>query len=138
MALYVADIAENHIRGGLGAIFPLVMYIGMFIMFILGSYVDYFVVSIISGIIPLLAFLLMFILPETPHYLTERKKFDAALKSLMFYRTCYPDSSIEEIKKVEDEFEMIKNGVANVTSNRVQCKDFSKFFLIKISKASEF
>lgn len=128
MALYTADIAENQIRGGLGAVFPLVMYSGMLIMFIMGSYINFFTISIISGIIPLIAFLLMFILPETPHFLIQRNKFDQALKSLMFYRTCYADSSIEEIKKVEDEFEMIKNGIANITADKVQCKDFSKAF----------
>ncbi|CAG9801730.1 unnamed protein product [Chironomus riparius] len=124
LSLYIADIAENNIRGGLGSIFPLVMYTGMLIMFIMGSYINYFVVSGLSAIIPILAYFLMFRLPETPHFLIQRNKFDEAIKSLKFYRTCHAESSVEEIKKVEDEFEMMKIAIQNANSENVQWKDF--------------
>ncbi|XP_070508196.1 facilitated trehalose transporter Tret1-like [Chironomus tepperi] len=124
LSLYIADIAENNIRGGLGSIFPLIMYTGMLIMFIMGSYMNYFVVSGLSATIPIAAYFLMLRLPETPHFLIQRMKYDEALKSLKFYRTLHPKSSEEEIKKVEDEFEMMKIAVENATSETVQWSDF--------------
>lgn len=125
LSLYIAEIAENKIRGGLTSIFPLVMYTGMFIMFIMGSYINYFVVSGIAAIVPISAYFLMFRLPETPHFLIQRKKIDEALQSLKFYRSCHAESSVEEIQKVEDEFETMKIAVLNATSEQVQWKDFS-------------
>lgn len=127
LGLYTADISENHLRGGLSSIFPLTMYGGMLIMLILATYLDYFVLPLIGLVFPSLGFLLMFFLPETPHFLIEKKKYDEAFKSLKFYRSCNSKTDNETVMNVEREFDSLKSGILNATTNKVEWADFSEF-----------
>ncbi|CAD7088656.1 unnamed protein product [Hermetia illucens] len=102
---YIADIADNKIRGTLGSAFMFAINGGMLSGYTLGAYVSY-------GLFPQILFgfsavclLVLFRLPETPQYLIKRKRYEDAEKSLNFYR------NIKQATKTEkDEFvEYLKN-----------------------------
>lgn len=131
MAIYIGEISENHVRGALGAIFAFAMYGGMLLIFALGAFLSFFTVPLTLLPLPIISFVLMLFLPETPHFLIQKEKYDEALESLKFYRNCR-DSDKIGIGKVKTELESLKTAVKNVQTNNVQLRDFGiKSFFIK-------
>lgn len=84
--MYAVEIAESEIRGSLGSYFQLLLTVGILCSYILGNYVNMFVLSIISAIAPLLFFAVFMFMPETPMYYLKKGKEDAARSSLLWLR----------------------------------------------------
>lgn len=72
MALYIADIADDRIRGALGSIQLLSRSIGYLAAFIAGAIVDYTIFPYIFIGIPIITFILTLFLPSSPQYLIRK------------------------------------------------------------------
>ncbi|CAG9858836.1 unnamed protein product [Phyllotreta striolata] len=94
---YIAEIADQKIRGFLSSIIYLMMLIGILTIYITGAYLPYYVPSIIGISLLLVELIIFSLLPETPYYLLYNNHKAAAEKSLAFYRG---NSSIS--KEIED------------------------------------
>lgn len=99
---YSSEIAENSIRGTLGASFQLLVITGILFSYVVGSALEsVFLLSIICGILPIFFGLVFIFMPESPFYLITKNKDEAGNKSLNWLRGSGFDSQaeVDEIKK---------------------------------------
>jgi MFS family permease len=121
--LFTGEIAESHVRGKLGAYFPLAMYGGMFLIFVFGTYLDFFTIPLVMMPFSVVFFVCMMFLPETPqHYLRKGENLKA-LESLKFYRTCRSDDS-----QIKLELESLRTSLNSVSGEKIGVKDFGEDF----------
>lgn len=69
--LFVAEIAEDSVRGSLGSLLVLSCNIGILLAFILGNYLSYDSQPIILAFVPIIFFFLFSFFPESPQYLMK-------------------------------------------------------------------
>lgn len=80
--VYTSEVTQPHLRGMLSALASVGISFGILSQYILGTFVTWQVLSAVSAIIPIAAFTLMCMMPETPNYLVARAKSEKAMKSL--------------------------------------------------------
>lgn len=83
---YTAEIAEKEIRGSLGSLVELLIVMGILFSYIVGSFVNVFWLSVVSGSIPLIFGAVFYFMPESPTYLVEKGKNQEAVKALKWLR----------------------------------------------------
>lgn len=80
--VYTSEITQPHLRGMLSALSAVAISVGVLFQYTIGSFTSWPVLAGISSIVPILAFLSMLLLPETPNYLISKLKEEQASKSL--------------------------------------------------------
>lgn len=123
LPLFIAEISENHIRGRLGSYLVLSLSTGILLAFVAGTYLSFFTVPLVLIILPTVYSVAVCQLPDTPTSLMSRKKPDAALKSLMFYRTHDKNDAVSA-NTLNDEFELLKQASENKDYEKVVLSDF--------------
>ncbi|CAD7088659.1 unnamed protein product [Hermetia illucens] len=107
---YVADIADNKIRGMLGSLLVMNFNGGILCGFILGSYLSYSLFPRIIIALSVIFAVLIFFLPDTPQYYIRRKKDHEALNSLKFYRN-FKATTKEECQEFNEHLANLKNQI---------------------------
>lgn len=69
--LFVAEIAEDSVRGSLGSLLVLNCNIGILIAFVLGNYLSYTTGVIVLASLPILFLIVFPFFPESPQYLMK-------------------------------------------------------------------
>ncbi|CRL04016.1 CLUMA_CG017134, isoform A [Clunio marinus] len=98
---YVAEITTPKLRGILAATGSFCIILGVFSQFLMGLYFDWKTITIFSTFAPLLAIVLLFFVPESPHWLILKKRDEEAKLSLMWLRGWH--KSYENVKKEFEE-----------------------------------
>lgn len=99
--MFIAEIAEDRIRGMLGSTLVFSCNMGILLMYILGGILPYATVPWILLVFPI-AFLAGFLLiPDTPFYLMRKNDYNKSENSLRFYRGYRPGT-----QQVSSEFKM--------------------------------
>ncbi|KAK9886078.1 hypothetical protein WA026_014863 [Henosepilachna vigintioctopunctata] len=93
---YVAEISEPRLRGILISTANVSISAGIMMEFILGKFLEWKLAALCSLIIPLLTFLLLFLVPETPSWLVSKRRFEEAKQSLAWLRGWVP---VDEVAK---------------------------------------
>ena len=127
VSLYIAEIAENKIRGILGSFYVLAVNLGVLISFIAGAYLDFFIVPLLMIAVPTVFVVALIFLPDTPQSLIIRNKPDDAWESLKFYRSCNDTKVTNE--GVQVEFDLLRMSLTGDNSRQldaVTLQDFSK------------
>lgn len=127
LTLYVTEMSENRIRGALGSLLFLSLASGILLVFILGAYLDYFLVPLVILVLPAAYFVSLFFLYDTPVSLLARNKPNEAFKSLKFYRTCGVNEVANE--SVLEEFETMKTASKLKHENHLEVRDFCKYLV---------
>jgi SP family facilitated glucose transporter-like MFS transporter 8 len=83
---YTSEISEKEIRGTLGSYFQLMLTIGILFVYVLGSLVSVFELSLICGVVPLVFGVVFLFMPETPLYYLQKGQKDRAQASLRWFR----------------------------------------------------
>ena len=83
---YISETAHPTIRGSLVTLRALSMATGLLTTWTLGYFVTWRMIAYILTIPPILLFLFLLLLPETPYWLVEHDKVIDARKSLQFFR----------------------------------------------------
>ncbi|KAJ6648624.1 Facilitated trehalose transporter Tret1 [Pseudolycoriella hygida] len=105
--LFVAEIADDHIRGILGSLLMIFVCIGVMISYIAGAYLTYSTAPFVIMGFPI-AFLVSFlILPESPDDLMRQNRVADAEKSLRFYKNCKADNK-EDTERFKKEWEKVQ------------------------------
>jgi len=125
--LFIEEIADSKTRKELNAYFPISMSFGILLIYVIGSYINYFIVPLIFAPILVLYFILMMFLPETPQYLLKKMKDEEALSSLKFYRNCN-EKNFQNVEAIKNELETMRRNIFNVQKEEVQIKDFCEIF----------
>lgn len=84
---YIAEIADQKIRGFLSSIIYLMMLTGILTIYITGPYFPFYVPSLIGISLLTIELVVFSLLPETPYYLLYNNKQKEAERSLKFYRS---------------------------------------------------
>lgn len=115
--IYVAEIAEDKIRGILGTLMQLLMNIGSLLEYAVGPYVSYQSLGWLSGFFPLVFLVLMSFMPESPRYHCMKKKPDRAERALMRLR------GAKEIQEIQEELDRMQKVVEEEMTNKGRPRD---------------
>lgn len=77
------SMKNYRIRGRLGSIAQVSRDSGMLTAFILGAFLDYHLLPFIFIIIPIVYLMKFLLLPNTPHHLVRRGKFEVTLRIIL-------------------------------------------------------
>ncbi|XP_043511969.1 facilitated trehalose transporter Tret1-2 homolog [Frieseomelitta varia] len=109
--IYTAEIAENEIRGSVGNYFPLLLTVGILLSYLLGTFVNMRILSIVSATIPVVFFVVFMFMPESPIYYLKKGLEDSAKKSLIRLRGVEYDIETE-LQHQKDALKENKNTVS--------------------------
>lgn len=101
--MYVAEIADQKIRGFLSGIIYLMMLVGILVVYGIGPYVPIYATSIVGGSFLVFQLITFPFMPDSPYYLLMKKKRDEAKKNLLRLRNG------KNIDKELDEMEVAVN-----------------------------
>ncbi|KAF6203369.1 hypothetical protein GE061_003788 [Apolygus lucorum] len=114
---YVGEVCEPDIRGPLASTTTLAALIGVSLQLLLANFLDWKNLSLLNVGAPLLSFIALLAIPESPHWLAGKDRFKEVERSLMWLRGWVPSSHVK--KEVEDL--QTSNNTASVESP-FQCK----------------
>lgn len=83
---YVAEITQPKLRGMLAATSSMTIIFGVFVQFLLGTFLYWRTIALLNVCVPILAIGLLFIVPESPHWLVINGRTEEAKKSLAWLR----------------------------------------------------
>jgi MFS family permease len=104
--VYIAEISDKKIRGGLCASFSVICNIGIFVEFLLAEYMHFRDAAIIILIISLLFVIGFAFMPESPQYLLSKQRYDTAERAFKFFRGIEANKPFPP--HINDDFESIK------------------------------
>ncbi|KAG5895874.1 hypothetical protein JTB14_012257 [Gonioctena quinquepunctata] len=84
--MFIAEIADQKIRGFLSGIIYIMMLLGCLIVYCVGPYLPFYVPSIVGGSVAIIELLTFSRVPESPLYLLYKNKPEQALESLKHYK----------------------------------------------------
>ncbi|XP_067011401.1 facilitated trehalose transporter Tret1-like [Anabrus simplex] len=121
--MYMAEIAQDHIRGAIATIFQVMMNFGVLFSYSVGPYVSTTTLAIICAVFPVIFVLTFIWMPESPYFYLLRNRKEDAEKSLMMLRSASnPESVQEELNAMEDfvqESSKEKRNVIKLFTDRV-------------------
>lgn len=112
---YVAEISTPKLRGILSATGSFCIILGVFSQFLMGLFLQWRTITLVSTIAPILAVIFLFFVPESPHWLILKNRTEEAKKSLMWLRGW--QNSFEGVKQEFDELH------TNLTTNESTADD---------------
>ncbi|XP_055851615.1 facilitated trehalose transporter Tret1 isoform X2 [Episyrphus balteatus] len=92
---YVAEITEPKYRGILSVLGSTCVMGGVFVQFILGSFLDWRTIAAINTVFPVISIVCLFFIPESPTWLIRKQKFKEAIRALQWLRGWVPEYKIE-------------------------------------------
>lgn len=101
--VYISEISSPEIRGFLSAIQKIAGYLGILISYTLGAYLDWRQLAMLVSVAPMMLFITVIYVPETPSFLILKGHDDEAYRSLQWLRG--PN------KNVELELETIRSNI---------------------------
>ncbi|EAA15072.4 AGAP009274-PA [Anopheles gambiae str. PEST] len=107
--VYVSEIASPDIRGFLSAIQKIAGHFGMLISYLLGAYLDWRQLAMLIAMAPIMLFISVIYIPETPSFLVLRGCDEEAHCSLQWLRGPH--------KNVELELDTIRSNVRTTRMN---------------------
>lgn len=91
--VYISEIASPEIRGFLSAIQKISGHLGILISYTLGAYLDWRELAMLVSVAPMMLFITVFYVPETPSFLLLKGRDDEAYRSLQWLRG--PNKNVE-------------------------------------------
>ncbi|KAM3968424.1 LOW QUALITY PROTEIN: facilitated trehalose transporter Tret1 [Aphomia sociella] len=92
---YVAEITLPHLRGALTATSSLCIILGVFTQFLFGLFLYWRTIALVNIIFTVLAVVAFFV-PESPHWLVSKRRYNEAQKSLQWLRGWTTPYAVEE------------------------------------------
>ncbi|KAK5640216.1 hypothetical protein RI129_011027 [Pyrocoelia pectoralis] len=106
--IYVSEISDPEIRGLLGSTFTTNFYLGVTAMNILGSYLTIKVCSFVCASVPIILFISLVWMPESPTYLLMKGKREEAKRNFI---------ALKGSKEVDDKLDIIARSIEEENGN---------------------
>lgn len=113
--MFIGEIAESSVRGALGSYFQVMLTVGILYTYVVGAIANYVWLGILSGIIPVIFFIVFLGVPESPTYLVKKHRNDDAKKALQYYR----GSSYSIWKELQE----LDKDISESTQTKVSIRD---------------
>lgn len=84
--LFVSEIANDEIRGRLGAVATFSRNVGLLVSYILGAYLEYREIPVVCIIFPILFVILFTLMPNTPRFYLKIGKLHVSDKHTYLYQ----------------------------------------------------
>lgn len=98
LPMYLGEIAEDKIRGALGALIAQMMNAGILLTYCVGPWVSRVALACMGGVLPVLFGLMFIWMPDSPYFLIMKHRPDQAKQSLIWLRGT--GDVTEELEKV--------------------------------------
>lgn len=110
--VYVSEIASPDIRGFLSAIQKVAGHVGFLLSFSLGAYLNWRQLAMLVAVAPIMLFLTVIYIPETPSYLVLKGRDEEAYTALQFLRG--PNSCVDvELETIRSNIRIARGGGTN-------------------------
>lgn len=98
--MYIAEIAEQKIRGFLSSLIYLMMLVGIFIIYAVAPYIPFYAHCVLGAVLAFIQLVIFPFMPESPYYLLYKDKYEDAERSLRRLRSAEAniDKELEDIK----------------------------------------
>ncbi|XP_058117746.1 solute carrier family 2, facilitated glucose transporter member 10-like [Anopheles ziemanni] len=101
---YVAEITQPRYRGMLAATGSTCVILGVLMEFLMGSFLKWRTVALVSSSVPVLAALLLFLIPESPVWLASKGRLEESKSALAWLRGWVSKEDVdEEFKELEQQ-----------------------------------
>lgn len=80
--MYTGEIADSRIRGTLGTLFQIMIYVGILLIFCIGPNMSLATLALICSVFPIIFFCTFIWMPESPYFLLLKNRNTEANKSL--------------------------------------------------------
>ncbi|XP_055706908.1 facilitated trehalose transporter Tret1-2 homolog isoform X1 [Phlebotomus papatasi] len=107
-AVFIGETSGPKYRGILLAAISLAIAVGILIAHIIGTFLNWKVTAIICGIFPLLCYIVVFFVPESPSWLLSKGQVSKATDAFFWLRG-YDEESIAELKSLIKKYQMAEN-----------------------------
>lgn len=94
--VYIAEISDKKIRGGLCASFSVICNTGIFLEFVFAEYMEFRNAAILIVIVSVVFMIGFFYMPESPQYLLSKKRIEEAEVAFKFLRGLKADEQLAE------------------------------------------
>ncbi|CAG9802981.1 unnamed protein product [Chironomus riparius] len=115
---YVAEITVPKIRGLLAATGSTCIILGIFSQFIMITFLNWRIITLVSSAVPIIAIILLFFVPESPHWLIMKKRDEDAKESMMWLRGW--ETSFDNVRK---EYEELQENLALARNEKPSFKN---------------
>ncbi|XP_050068628.1 proton myo-inositol cotransporter-like [Anopheles maculipalpis] len=105
---YVAEITQPRYRGMLAATGSTCVILGVLLEFLMGSFMKWRTVALVSAVVPVLAALLLFFIPESPVWLASKARLEESKAALAWLRGWTSKEQVE-VEFMEIERQMAKD-----------------------------
>ncbi|XP_045455971.1 facilitated trehalose transporter Tret1-like [Melitaea cinxia] len=128
--MYIKEISRDDMRGILCTCTTILQCIGIFMMYFIGAYLDYYTVTYIIVCIPIMTMLGMIFAPESPEILIKRGEVNKAKETLAFMRGLDKDDErihtvVETMMKQAAKFESLPDlSIKSIFKNRTWRRGF--------------
>lgn len=119
---YVAEIAQPNIRGMLSATGSTCIILGIFSQFLMAIFLEWRAITIVSSTVPIIAIILLFFVPESPHWLILRHRNEEAKESLMWLRGWQ-----KSFNSVKIEYEALVKNLMKTPEEETKCSKLKEF-----------
>lgn len=100
---YVAEVTTPKLRGLLAATGSSCIILGVFSQFVMGTFLKWRHMALINTAFPVLSIILLFFVPESPHWLIRKGRLEEAKRAFQWLRGwCHYDVVKEEYEQVHD------------------------------------
>ncbi|XP_020277859.1 facilitated trehalose transporter Tret1-like isoform X2 [Pseudomyrmex gracilis] len=135
---YVAEVTQPYLRGMLSATSTMAVILGIFTQMLSGSLTDWKTVAMINLAYPILCFLALCLVPESPHWLAAKGRFAESERALCWLRGwCNPSqvqtefqALCEAVQKPVDSTDSNKNEVWRAYTKRTF---YMPFILVSVT-----
>ncbi|XP_044014253.1 facilitated trehalose transporter Tret1-2 homolog [Aphidius gifuensis] len=125
LPMYIGEVSTKRTRGPLGTLLSVLINIGLLMIYTIGLYVNRFQMAMMALVIPVLFFMTFIWLPESSVYLTRKKNYKSAEKSLKWsLGKDNVDIELDEIKKIVSTQEKDDDNYNNNNNNKGFIKSF--------------
>lgn len=114
--VYVSEIASPEIRGFLSAIQKVAGHLGFLISFSLGAWLDWRQLAMLVAVAPIMLFVTVIYIPETPSFLVLKGRDEEAYTALQFLRG--PNSCVDvELETIRSNIRIARGGNQDVSAS---------------------
>lgn len=122
--VYIAEISDKKIRGGLCASFSVICNTGIFLEFVFAEYMDFRTAAVLTGVVSVIFMIGFIFMPESPQYLISKKRIDEAEVAFKFLRGLKSDEQLPEHSL--SDFNSMKEIQKGGSDNKAQLTDIMK------------